>query len=102
MKKGYSFKHLLLVILACCIGFAAYSQQTNFNDSWGKAGFTLQQTDASHLKINYSIVEFTFSEQEIENEVLQNISLPGYFPHHGPLRGQTGPSKILDCLYYRR
>ncbi|MCK4677940.1 MAG: hypothetical protein KAT48_07395, partial [Bacteroidales bacterium] len=79
MKKGYSFKHLLLVILACSIGFSAYPQQTTFNDSWGKAGFTLQETDASHVKINYSIVEFTFSEQEIENEVLQNISLPGYF-----------------------
>jgi len=54
-----------------------FAQDVKYSDSWGDAGYTLENSDNSGLKINFSVTDFSFADTEIDGETMQNILLPG-------------------------
>ncbi|MFP4469864.1 MAG: C25 family cysteine peptidase [Bacteroidales bacterium] len=53
------------------------AQDFEYNDSWGKAGFSLENQSRSNVTVNYSIENFSLTESMINGVQMQNISLPG-------------------------
>lgn len=68
---------LFLLLLAAFTGIQA--QQYSYQDSWGKAGFNLVETESSAIGVVYSVPMFQLEDQTINGEVMKNIMLPGNF-----------------------
>ncbi len=68
----------ILSILFLCFTFS-FGQKIQFNNSWGKQGFSLVSEKSSEVEIIYSIKEFSFEEVNIKGEKLLNIALPKTF-----------------------
>ena len=73
MKKY--FIYFFVIVFTC----TAYSEVIQYDDSWGQAGFTLEQSGPTIAEVNFSINEFTLDEVVINNENMQNVILPGVF-----------------------
>ncbi len=73
MKKY--FIYFFVIVFTC----TAYSEVITYDDSWGQAGFTLEQSGPTGVEVNFSIDEFTLDEVVINNENMQNVILPGVF-----------------------
>ncbi|MCD4771990.1 MAG: T9SS type A sorting domain-containing protein [Bacteroidales bacterium] len=70
---------IFLFIFLFAFSITANSQKTTYDDSWGKAGFTLTSEKNTGVQINYSINEFSFNDIIIDKENMKNIILPGHF-----------------------
>ena len=78
-KSFTAFILLFLFIVGGAFSVKAQKQTYNYNDSWGDAGFTLVSSKASKVEVNYSIKDFSITNNLIDGELLQNIQLPGVF-----------------------
>ncbi|MCD4698581.1 MAG: hypothetical protein K8S16_20320, partial [Bacteroidales bacterium] len=74
-----SIKTLLLLTMAGLFLSAAYAQEYKYSDSWGKQGFQLTQQKSTSVEVIYSINSFTLSKNQINNEEMDEIGLPGTF-----------------------
>jgi len=72
-------KLTFLVLLLSTASLAFASQEINYEDSWGAAGFSLTQRTNGGVNINFSIDTFTIDDALINGEDLQNILLPGNY-----------------------
>ena len=73
MKKVTLFFSLLLAV------GMLHAQQFTYNDSWGKAGFSLAATESSTVEVIYSIPYFALEDQLVNGQAMKNIVLPGNF-----------------------
>ncbi len=78
MKKAKIIFVITLLALAS-LAFASEPTVITYDDSWGQAGFTLEQSDPTGVEVNFSINEFYLDEVVINNENMQNVILPGVF-----------------------
>ena len=78
MKKAEIFLVIALLALAS-LAFASESTVIQYDDSWGQAGYTLEQSSPTGAEVNFSINEFTLDDVVINNENMQNVFLPGVF-----------------------
>ena len=69
---------LLGLVMFCSLIFAEQStQQIQYENSWGKQGFTLTDQSAAGVNLIYSINNFAIEELELNNELMSKISLSG-------------------------
>ncbi len=54
-------------------------QKYNYRDSWGEQGFTLINESSSGVVINFSIQDFSITDQVINGEDMKTVQLPGAF-----------------------
>ena len=52
---------------------------TQYDDSWGKQGMSLLKEDVNELQINFSLEEYVFIENEINNEKYYKVITGGAF-----------------------
>ena len=78
MKKAKIFLVITLLALAS-LAFASEPTSIKYDDSWGQAGFTLEQSGPTGVEVNFSINEFILDDVVINNENMQNVILPGVF-----------------------
>ncbi len=78
MKKQKLFTKLvaLLSIFFFCSQILI-GQKIAYNDNWGEQGLTIETQKTNSLSLNYSIEEFSITEQQVKGEIMKNISLPG-------------------------
>ncbi len=72
-------QHLVLVILMAYGFLSAFASDVKYNDSWGKAGYTVESQNSSKVFLNYSIMEFSLTDFQLNGESMQNLELPGHF-----------------------
>ena len=72
-------KKLLLVISVLFVFNALFAEDITFDDSWGKAGYTLLESGPSGAEINFSITKFIFENQMIDGVPMKSVHLPGSF-----------------------
>ncbi|MCB0805148.1 MAG: T9SS type A sorting domain-containing protein [Bacteroidales bacterium] len=68
---------LVLTGLFLLIQGISYSQEFEYNDSWGQAGYTLESQDNNKVTVNYSIENFALTPMQINGEEMLNVELPG-------------------------
>jgi len=72
------------------------AQDYNYNDAWGKAGFTLQNQSRSNVQINYSIDKFSITDTPINDEPMQSIILDGnILPNNEGAPNLPGSSRYI-------
>jgi len=76
MKKFFTFCGITFVVLFI-FNISAIAQKYSYDDSWGKAGYTVTQSRTNSVSVNFSINEFTLATQEINRETFHVIELPG-------------------------
>ncbi|MEA2105070.1 MAG: C25 family peptidase propeptide domain-containing protein, partial [Candidatus Cloacimonadota bacterium] len=74
MKK-LSFIFIFILLFGVC--FASEEQVVKYDNSWSRAGFSLENSSNFGVGVNFSIEEFTLQNITINSEQLQNIILPG-------------------------
>ncbi|MEZ5081885.1 MAG: C25 family cysteine peptidase [Bacteroidales bacterium] len=74
-----SIKALLLLLVTGVFLSGVYAQKYTYSDSYGKQGFQLTQQKSNSVEVVYSINTFAFSKEQINNEELDVIELPGTF-----------------------
>jgi PKD repeat protein len=79
LTHGNSKQVLILVILTVYFSISGIAGDVKYNDSWGKAGYTLVSQNSSKVVLNYSITEFSLSDFQVNGESMQNLALPGHF-----------------------
>ncbi len=84
MKLKLTLLVSLMLIMSCII-----AQQTNYNDSWGKQGISLQKASSTDVKINYSIEEFSLVNTAVKGEMMKTPLLPGQL-----LPGEAGAPNL--------
>lgn len=70
---------LVLIILTVYGYLSAIAGDVKYNDSWGKAGCTVDFQCPSSITINYSIKEFSLNDLVVNGESMQNIELADHF-----------------------
>ena len=66
-------------VLFSLVLFAQSSQKIEFGDAWNSQGFALESESGYGVTVNYSIENFTLSQENIEGQLQHVISLPGNF-----------------------
>ncbi len=71
----------LSVLLIATLMFAvnSFAQKVTYPDSWGKSGISLKNENSSGVIVNFSINEFTFTDRDVDGEVMKAVQLPGHF-----------------------
>ncbi len=73
-------KSLLLIFgLMVLLTSITIADEHKYTDSWGKAGYTIEQQSATKTIVNYSIETFELSDFEVNGKSMQNIELSGHF-----------------------
>jgi len=78
MKKARIILVITLLALTS-LAFASEPTVITYDDSWGQAGFTLEQSGPTGVEVNFSINEFILDDVVINNENMQNVILPVVF-----------------------
>jgi len=78
MKKSLFLTGLSLVFLTGVFTHL-FANEIVYGDSWGKAGFTLEQSGINGANINFSVTRFALVNKQINGETMQSIQLPGAF-----------------------
>ena len=73
MKKRLLFVGVLLAMSAL------FAEDITYNDSWGRAGYTLLQSGPDGVEINFSITRFVFEDQMLDGVSMKSVHLPGSF-----------------------
>jgi len=55
------------------------ADEYKYSDSWGKEGYSLEQSSATKAIVNYSIEKFSIVDFQLNGELMRNIELPGHF-----------------------
>jgi len=85
MKKQVLSPTVNCRIVSFIIGLLFLAIQTltaeihQYNDSWGKAGFTIETSNSSALVFNYSIRTFELKSTQVNGETVKVIEMPGQF-----------------------
>jgi hypothetical protein len=56
-----------------------YSQEINYQDSWGKAGFSLMTENSNGVQLNFSITQFQMDEVDVAGTMMKAVHIPGVF-----------------------
>lgn len=76
-----AFGSMIAVVL--CVAFlmssVAIADVITFSDNWGAAGFNLLQQDQAGVEINFSVPAMNVTEEIIDGETMQVITIPGAF-----------------------
>ncbi len=87
---------LTLLMAAFMAAFTLQAQDYNYDDAWGKAGFTLQKQTRSNVQINYSIDKFSITDTQINDEAMQSIILDGnILPNNEGAPNLPGSSRYI-------
>lgn len=70
---------LIVFLTSVVVSFSTFAQEYNYSDSWGKQGFQLNEQKSSGVDINYSIKSFAIAKQQINEEAMDVLELPGTF-----------------------
>ncbi len=70
---------LVVAVLFGVLQSQAQDKKFKYTDSWGKEGFSLESKSTSGVSLNFSINEFSMTNNVIDGEVMQNIQLFGSF-----------------------
>lgn len=70
-------KHLTTSLLAIFYILLVSAEDIKYNDSWGKAGFSIKTQSAESIKLNFSIETFSLLNTQINGKGMQELSLPG-------------------------
>ena len=74
------FKKLFLISFLFIFSSSfSIAQVITYSDSWGNAGFTLDNATQAGVEINFSIREFRMSDIDINGMMMKKIDLPGVF-----------------------
>lgn len=81
MKRIYQIWQVctMIVLVFGMTAFNAFSQDYEYNDSWGKHGFQLNSQKSSGVEVNYSIRSFSMGKDVINGETMDVLGLPGTF-----------------------
>ena len=74
-----SYRILTVLIISLLFTFSSIAQKINYSDSWGKQGYSVISEKTSAVKVNYSINNFSISDQNINGEAMQVVTLPDQF-----------------------
>jgi hypothetical protein len=78
MKLSSTITRILTTIFSVLFfGSLLIAQHHVYTDSWGPHGFSLTQSKASEVEVNYSIHSFDFGKEQINNEQMDVIEFPG-------------------------
>ena len=70
----------LVLLAAMLFSVTMLQAQTyQYDDAWGNAGMTLKSQSTAGVNLNFSITEFSLSENVIDGIPMQNIQMPGAF-----------------------
>ena len=73
-------KLLFLLIILTVYGYIrAIAGDVKYNDSWGKAGCTVDFQCSSSVTLNYSIKEFSLNDLVVNGDSMHNIVLADHF-----------------------
>lgn len=75
--RHFLSKAALLAVLAVFFTFNLQAQKTAYNDSWGTQGLSIEAQKDNGLTLNYSITEFTLVENNIKDQVMKSVKMPG-------------------------
>jgi len=70
---------LLTLFLTSLVLSLVANDKHKYSSSFGDNDFTVESQSNSKIVVNYTLGNFTLSNQEIAGEFYQNIKLPGYF-----------------------
>jgi hypothetical protein len=70
--------------LAIMLGFAflytsVLADNYSYEDSWGKAGYTIENQNSNKVIVNYSIENFVLQSTQINGESMMSLELPDVF-----------------------
>lgn len=65
----------MFLITSCQV----FAQKHNFNDSWGKAGISIDQTRSNGIELNFSTPAFEFTDFTLKGEAMKDIVMPEAF-----------------------
>ena len=71
------FTFILFMLFIATISLIA--QQFNYPDIAGKPGFSLVDSKATSVRVNYSVPSFSLEDQMVEGTPMKYINLPGNF-----------------------
>ncbi len=72
------------------------AEEITYPDSWGRAGFSLLESTADEVQVNFSIVRFGLVDRLINGEMLKTISLQGaYLPNNAGMPDLPGLSRYI-------
>ncbi len=57
--------------------FNLQAQEYEFDNAWGKTGFSIENQTRSNVEVNFSITKFSLVNSTINGMQMKNISLPG-------------------------
>lgn len=73
-----------------------YSQNIVYNDALAPQGITLSSANAGRVELNFSIVNWSMNENNIEGELAYNVQLPGVFlPNNAGAPDLPGLSRYI-------
>jgi len=70
---------IFLFIFLFAFSITAIAQKINYSDSWEKQGYTVTSEKSTAVKVNYSINNFTISDQNINGKAMKLVTLPDEF-----------------------
>jgi len=83
MKKpitlSNSYRIITVLIISLLFTFSSIAQKINYSDSWEKQGYTVTSEKSAAVKVNYSINNFTISDQNINGKAMKLVTLPDEF-----------------------
>jgi len=79
MKTLLSINYITILLFTSLSVFINLSlaQEINYQDSWGKQGFSLVSQSISGVEINYSVNSFSLTKSTINGRLMDEIKLPG-------------------------
>ena len=69
----------MLLALIFMLGQSVYGQKISYTDSWNQHGFSMEQSSAKGVVINYSLTDFYMTDVNIDGSILKSINIPGIF-----------------------
>lgn len=72
-------KVTLMMVMVLFFVTGLMAQNYRYQDSWGKAGFNLNESTLNQVMVTFSVPEFSLEDADINGEQVKNILLPGNF-----------------------
>jgi len=72
-------KVTLMMVMVLFFVTGLMAQNYRYQDSWGKAGFNLNESTLNQVMVTFSVPEFSMEDADINGEQVKNILLPGNF-----------------------
>lgn len=80
MKLFTRFRNAILVLGLVMVTFGQISaQNVRYSDSWSHQGFTLVDSKSNHIRVDFSVEQFSMVPIEVKGNSMVSLEMPGVF-----------------------